>query len=121
MTVPTATRPQGTTQPRTGGGALVWIDQRRAIVTQFTAAGDLDKQEFPIDGDDESMQLAALGAIVHVIRDCQRLTVLGTEGMRTLLEREYVAIVKRPDRIVDAEYDVPVSRTDLAARFRGLA
>jgi hypothetical protein len=121
MTAPTATRSRASAEARSDRGALVWIDRCRAIVTQLTPAGDLDMQEFAIDGDDEAIQLAALGAVVHAIRDCQRLTVLGTDGMRTLLEREYVAIVKRPDRIVDAECDGPLSRTDLAARFRGLA
>ena len=106
---------------RTAGGALVWIDRRRAIVTQRTPAGDLDMQEFPMHPDADGPQPAALGAVVHAVRDCTRLTVLGTDEMRTLLERQYVAIVKAPDRIVDGDDAGPLSRTDLADRFRGLA
>ena len=99
----------------------MWIDRQRAIVTQRTSAGDLDIVEYPIARDVESSGPAALGAVVHAIRDCTRLTVLGTDEMRTLLERQYVAMVKAPDRIVDGDDAGPLSRSDLADRFRGLA
>jgi len=117
----TMTEPRPRLPTRSAGGALVWIDRRRAIVTQRTLAGDLDMQEFPIHPDTEGRQPASLGAVVHAVRDCTRLTVLGTDEMRTLLERQYVAMVKAPDRIVDGDDAGPLSRSDLADRFRGLA
>lgn len=117
----TLTEPRPELATRAAGGALVWIDRRRAIVTQRTMAGDLDMQEIPIQAEPEGPQPADLGNVVHAVRDCTRLTVLGTDEMRTLLEREYVAMVKTPDRIVDGDDTGRLSFTELADRFRGLA
>jgi hypothetical protein len=41
--------------------------------------------------------------------------------MRTALERQYVAIYQRPERLVDVEESGPLTRHELVERLRELA
>ena len=50
-----------------------------------------------------------------------RIAVMGAESVRTRLEREYVAISHRPDRLVDVQREGPVSREDLVRLLRDQA
>jgi hypothetical protein len=62
-----------------------------------------------------------LAQLVHVIGDRQRVVILGPSSVRLALEREYVAMFRRPDRLVDVEPAGPVSTEDLIDRLRILA
>jgi hypothetical protein len=62
--------------------------------------------------------MLGLAAVAHAIGDRDRILVLGPEPSRTSLEREYVSIFRRPDRLVDMEPEGPVSRADLVALLR---
>jgi hypothetical protein len=97
--------------------AITWIDRRHAIVALTTPRGAIDVQEFVLP-DDEPGRLVELAAIVHAIGDRDRIVVMGPEPSRTSLEREYVSIVRRPDRLVDVEAEGPVSRADVVALLR---
>ena len=66
-------------------------------------------------------QAAYLAQVVRVIGDRQRVVILGPSSVRLALEREYVAIFRRPDRLVDVEPAGPVSSEDLVDRLRTLA
>lgn len=79
---------------------ITWIDRAHAIVAS-TSNGNLEVAEFTIPAD-EVGRSRAMADIVHAIGDADRVLVVGSEPDRTRLEREYVAIWQRPDRIVDA-------------------
>jgi len=110
------------TRPRTRStlrraDAITWIDRHRAIVARTTARGAIDVVEFRLP-EDEPGRMLGLAAVARAIGDRERILVLGPEPARTSLEREYVAIFRRPDRLVDIEPEGPVSRADLIARLR---
>jgi hypothetical protein len=97
--------------------AITWVDRRRAIVARRTAGGAVDVEEFSLPPDEAGRQLA-LAAVAHVIADSERVLVMGPEVARTRLEREYVTISHRPDRLVDVEREGPLGRDDLVGLLR---
>ena len=58
--------------------------------------------------------------IVRVIGDRQRVLILGPSSPRLALEREYVAVFKRPDRLVDVEAAGPTDARALVDRLSSL-
>jgi hypothetical protein len=66
-------------------------------------------------------ELDYLAQVVRVIDDRERVVILGPSSVRLALEREYVAIYRRPDRLVDVEPAGEVAREDLIERLRTLA
>ncbi|HEU0237635.1 MAG TPA: hypothetical protein VFR14_14455 [Candidatus Limnocylindrales bacterium] len=110
------------TRPRTRStlrraDAITWIDPHRAIVARTNPRGTIDVEEFRFP-DDEPGRMVGLAAVARAIGDRERILVLGPEPARTSLEREYVSIFRRPDRLVDVEPEGPVSRADLIALLR---
>jgi hypothetical protein len=63
----------------------------------------------------------ALAEIAHRIGEVDRVLVLGTDDLRTALEREIVAIGHRPETIREAVLEGPVDEAMLVARLRRLA
>jgi hypothetical protein len=63
----------------------------------------------------------ALAEIAHRLGDVDRVLVLGTDDLRTALEREIVAIGHRPETIREAVLEGPVDEAMLVARLRRLA
>jgi hypothetical protein len=61
-----------------------------------------------------------LAHVVRVIGDRQRVVMLGPGSDGLALEREYVAMFRRPDRLVDVEPAGPVSADELVDRLRTL-
>lgn len=80
--------------------------------------GVLSRCEFTRGSLDDSAYLAQ---VVRVIGDRQRVLILGPGSVRLALEREYVRVFQRPDRLVDVEPAGPVSSEELVARVRTLA
>jgi len=105
--------------PRPHSGAITWIDRRHAIVarTMSTGAIDVTEIDFPADAAEQ----ANLTRVADTIGDRERVVIAGPLGMRTALERQYVAIYRRPERLVDVEPDGPLSRGQLVERLRELA
>ena len=56
-----------------------------------------------------------LARVVDEIGDQERLVTCGPERHRLALEREYVTIYHRPDRLLDVEPSGPVDRAALVA------
>ncbi len=83
------------------GGAITWVDSRRAIVVKTNPDGavEVERVEREAPGDGRTY----LARVVHEIGDEERVVVMGPWPARTALEREYTAIVQRPDRLVDVE------------------
>ncbi|HLO36825.1 MAG TPA: hypothetical protein VK194_12110, partial [Candidatus Deferrimicrobium sp.] len=60
-------------------------------------------------------ELEYLADVVREIGDRERVMILGPNEVRLDLEREYVAIYRRPERLVDVE---PAGRLDAEALVR---
>jgi hypothetical protein len=98
--------------------AVVWINGQEAIVVAMDHEGRLSTCEVYRG---TSPELGYLAQVVRIIGDRERVVILGPSSARLALEREYVAIYKRPDRLVDVEPSERVTIDDLVARVRTLA
>jgi hypothetical protein len=106
--------------PRPHSSAITWIDRSHAIVARTMPSGAIDITEIDLtmgDGTDP----ASLTRVADAIGNRERVLVTGSLGMRTALERQYVAIYQRPDRLVDVEESAPLTRRQLVERLRELA
>jgi hypothetical protein len=97
---------------------VVLIDDRRAIIAAKDRAGRISTSEIVRVWRSES---AFLAQVVGRLADCARVVILGPSSARLALEREYVAISHRPDRLVDLESGVPTSAEELVDRLYALA
>lgn len=98
--------------------AVVWINGRQAIVATMSD----DRQVFTCEiNRGLSPEAAYLALVVRAVGDRERVVILGPSAARLALEREYVTIYHRPDRIVDVEPAGAVKTEDLVERLRALA
>ncbi|HSL76356.1 MAG TPA: hypothetical protein VK867_05385 [Candidatus Limnocylindrales bacterium] len=104
--------------PRPRPSAVVWINGREAVI----AATDIDGMimlstvERGIRSEGEY-----LATVVRRIGDRERVMILGPGSTRIALERAYVAINRRPDRLIDVEPAGAIDEEDLVERVRVLA
>jgi len=98
--------------------AVAWIDADDALVACIAPDGTVSTCRIERGG---LSDLAYLTHVVRAIGDRERVIILGPGPMRLALEREYVAIYRRPDRLVDVEPSGPVAEQDLVSRVRSLA
>jgi hypothetical protein len=116
----------GTTRGRTAtktvsrANAVVWLGHGRALVLRDGGPDGLDEAEVVLP-DFPAATPVALAEIAHRIGAVDRVLVLGTEDLRTALEREIVAIGHAPDTIREAAIEGPVDRDVLIAKLRRLA
>ena len=116
MTGPQALNPTAWEGP--APSAVVWINQRQAVVAAMSHDGRVSTCEITRGSFAEPSYLAQ---VVRVIGDRQRVMILGPSFHRLALEREYVATFRRPDRLVDVEPEGVVSPEELVNRLRTLA
>ena len=108
---PTGTRPS----------AVAWIDDGHAYVATNAANGDLLFSEvLPRPGGDDHDE-TYLARVVDAIGDRERIAILGPDAQRLALEREYVLIFHRPERLIDVEPSAEADRIEIAERLRILA
>ena len=88
---------QTTPDPRPD--AVVWIDERHAIVAGTSPEGDIGTAEIRRDAQPETRFLAR---VVRELGRREHVMIVGPAGIRRALEREYVAISHRPDRLIAA-------------------
>ena len=98
--------------------AVAWINGREAFVACMGSDGRVSTCAISRGWFTESAYLAQ---VVRVIGDRQRVVILGPSTARLALEREYVAIFRRPDRLVDVERAGALSREEVIDRLRTLA
>lgn len=98
--------------------AVAWINERQASVAVMSGDGRISTCEISRGSLPEGAYLAQ---VVRVIGDRQRVVILGPTSARLALEREYVEMFRRPDRLVDVEPAGPVSLEELVDRLRMLA
>jgi hypothetical protein len=87
----TATRPEA---------AIVWIDRAHAHTIVVESSGRLMVDSAAVPADDESLGQVLLRMVEH-IGAAPKVLLLGDPVMRTKLEREYVALGGRPDRLIE--------------------
>ena len=97
--------------------AVAWTDGREAVVATMALDGEVVTSEIHRGLSPESPYLAS---VVRALGDRDRVVILGPASARLALEREYVAIHHRPDRLVDVEPVTAVHTEDLVARLRAL-
>jgi hypothetical protein len=102
----------------TPSSAVAWIDDRKAIVASLSNGGGISTCEITRGLEPEPLYVAL---VVRAIGDRERVMILGPSSMRLSLEREYVAIFRRPDRLVDVEPSGPIDAHGLVDRVRALA
>ena len=78
--------------------AVVWINEGQALVARSTGDG-ISMVEITRGVHPETQYLAH---IVHEIGDGERVMIVGSGPLRLALEREYVSISHRPDRLISA-------------------
>jgi hypothetical protein len=80
-----------------GPDAVVWVDERHAIVARTGDEGGISTIEVRRAMRPEPRYLAD---VVHEIGNRERVMIVGPSLPRLALEREYVAISHRPDRLI---------------------
>jgi hypothetical protein len=77
--------------------AVVWVDARHAIVAQRDAVGGISTVEIRRAMQNEERYL---GHIIHEIGPHEHVMVVGPEPIKLALERRFVAVGHRPDRLM---------------------
>jgi hypothetical protein len=106
------------TSRRHATGAITWIDRDGALIARRGGDGTIDVTAVRRAPGEASPFLAR---VAHEIGDRDRVVIMGPGPTRTELEREYVAVYHRPDRLVDVEPAGEMSETDLLDRLHELA
>lgn len=100
-----------------GRGAVVWVNGRQAVVATGSRRGRPTVVEVTREIEPEG---SFLGRVVREIGDRERVVILGPGSARLALEREYVSMYQRPDRLVDVEPAGPVTERELVERLGAL-
>ncbi len=102
----------------TTSSAVVWLNGREARIARTGEGGEPVVAEVRRDVDGADPFLLR---VVRAIGDQERVVILGPGSARLALEREYVSLYRRPDRLVDVEPAGAVSSDDLVERLTTLA
>ena len=103
---------------RVAPSAVVWINGREACVATLSFEGSLTTCEIDRGWLTEAAYLAQ---VVRVIGDRERVLILGPSSTRLALERDYVALFHRPERLIDVEPSARLSRDEVVELVRSLA
>ena len=96
--------------------ALIWLDRSHALVARARDGGTfVTSVERELDDEHQFFLRVA-----HEADACDRLMVTGPDAARLGFEREYVALYRRPDRIIDGGLEMEPGGRDLADRLRFL-
>lgn len=77
--------------------AVVWVDERRAIVARLEPEGSITTVEIRRL---EQPENRFLGHVVHEIGSREHVLLVGAAPIRLALERRFVAVGHRPDRLM---------------------
>jgi hypothetical protein len=113
-----APTPEGILSTRISPSAVVWVNSREATVVQITGDGRMSTFEISRGW---LRKTPFLVQIVRAIGDQKRLLILGPGSIRLALEREYVSMFPRPERLVEVKASGPVDAPQLADRIRTFA
>ena len=97
--------------------AVVWVDERHAIVARADSGG-IATTEIRRVGQAETRYLAR---IVRELGDREHVMIVGAYPVKLALEREYVAISHRPDRLIAAPSAAREAGAEILERIGRLA
>ena len=100
----------------THAAAVVWLDRSHALVAR-THDGHLVITEVDRDQDPE---IQYLHRVAHEAAGCDRVVIMGADASRIAFEREYVALYRRPDRLIDLGASAAPARSELVDQLRVL-
>jgi hypothetical protein len=89
--------PTRTSTTQTQPDAVVWIDERHALIARHEPDGQISSVEIRRLARPENRFLAQ---VVHEIAGRGPVMMIGAESIRLELERRYVAVSHRPDRLI---------------------
>ena len=115
---PTITPPIQASDPLRRIGAVTWIARDQALVGRKTAGGWVDVATVHAEAPDDPRTY--LARVAHEIGDADRVMIMGPDALRTELEREYVTIYHRPDRLLDVAHVETLTEDELVERLRDL-
>ncbi len=104
---------------QTGLNAVVWIGPGRAVVVRGGGQAPVTATVVPLPAL-AAITPPALAEVAHSIGDVDHVLVLGTDELRTALEREIVAIGHRPEIIREGPTDGMPDEAALVARLAGI-
>lgn len=93
--------------------AIVWLDRRHALVAR-ARDGHSVVTEIERSADPEVRYLLR---VVHEAADCDRVVIMGPDAARIDFEREYVALYRRPDRLIDVGVSFAPAPKELIAQL----
>src|SRR5512143_200696 len=96
--------------------AVVWLDRSHALVAR-AHDGHPVITEVDRDLDPETQYLLR---VAHEAADCDRVVIMGPDASRIAFEREYVALYRRPDRLIDLGPSTAPARSELVDQLRVL-
>ncbi|MFM2105580.1 MAG: hypothetical protein RL338_612 [Chloroflexota bacterium] len=114
----TSARPTGRAGRRAGSAGVAWTARRHAVSAR--RGGRRPSSVTVVAGPDPA-RVPFLARVVDEIGDRERVMILGSDEMRVELEREYVAVSHRPDRLLDVERAGPPAERELLERLERLA
>ena len=88
---------------RTRSGAVVWIDDRQAIIT--TTAADGRPLVEQLGRGPQEAEAVFDARTVDAVLDRDPVAVAGPAFARVAFERAFVAVTHRPERLLDIEPD----------------
>lgn len=97
---------------------VVWADERHALVAGLAGDGRVLVSTVVHGRETESQYLAH---VVHEIGDGERVMVIGPADVGLALEREFVRITHRPDRLVPVPGGARASGGEILDRLERLA
>jgi hypothetical protein len=98
----------------THSSVLIWLDRAHALIAR-AADGRTKVTEVDRELDAEE---AYLLRVAREAADCDRVVVMGDDAERVAFEREYVALYRRPDRLIDSGSPIRPRSVDLADHLR---
>lgn len=96
--------------------AVVWLDRSHALVARGHAGRpEVTEVDRSFEPEPDFML-----RVVHEAAGCDRLVVMGPDAARVAFEREYVALYRRPDRLIDVGQSMTPRPADLVDQLRML-
>lgn len=101
--------------------AVVWIEPGRALIVHGGLSGPAaESVSIPEAPPAAALALADTASRIGQVGQVGHVLVLGTEGLRTALEREIAALGLHPQVICEAVVEGPVDDATLIAALRRL-
>lgn len=94
--------------------AVVWLDRSHALIARarkgVPAITEINRE---VDRETDYLLRVAREA-----QGCDRVVIMGSDASRIAFEREYVALYRRPERLIDVGLETTPEPRDLVQQLR---